>query len=116
MGLIHRRPPGANDAKDFRARERFDDDTYRTLALVGSVTVDLANITAGTVATFTIPVNGALANAQQTVALAPPSAIEAGLVWCGVVSANDVVTVRVHNTTGGGINPASAIWGARVFP
>lgn len=114
--LIHRRPPGPADIQDFRARERFDEDTFRCLSLVGKVQVNVGNITAGTVATFTIPVNGAVADQQQTVVVTPPSAIESDLVWCGYVSADDEVTVRLYNPTGGGINPADALWGARVFP
>lgn len=116
MGFIHRKPPSASEVQDFRAKERFDDDTHRLLSLVGSVTVDMGSISAGAIATFTITVNGALVDTQHAVCLAPPSAIEAGLVWCGFVSADDTVTVRVHNTTGGNINPASGVWGCRVLP
>ena len=116
MTLLHRKPPGPSDVKDFRARERFDQDTYSLLSLAGSVSVDVANIAAGAIASFTIPVKGARADQKQAVSLAAPSAIEAGLAWSGFVSAADVVTVRLHNTTGGGINPAPATWGARVLP
>ena len=116
MGILHRKPPGPSEEKDFRARERFDQDTYHLLRLAGTVQIDVPNITAGSIATFTIPVMGAKADEQQAVVLAPPSAIEAGLMWTGFVSADDVVTVRLHNTTGGGVNPADALWGARVFP
>lgn len=116
MAYIHRKPPGPSEEKDFRAKERFDEDTYRCLKMVGTVTTDIGSISAGAIATFTIPVNGAKVDAQHQVALSPPSTIDSGLTWSGFVSADDVVTVRVHNTTGGAINPASATWGARVFP
>jgi hypothetical protein len=116
MGLVHRKPPSASEVHDFRARERFDDDTHRFLSLVGTTTVDMGSISAGAITTFTITVNGALADQQHAVCLAAPSAIEAGLVWCGFVSADDTVTVRVHNTTGSPINPASGDWGCRVLP
>jgi len=116
MGLIHRKPPSVSEINDFRAREIFDEHTYQCLRLVGSTTVDVASIAAGAIATFTITVKGAKADEEHAVALAPPSAIEAGLVWSGFVSADDTVTVRLHNTTGGAVNPASATWGARVFP
>ena len=99
MGILHRKPPGPSDEKDFRARERFDQDTFSILRLAGTVQINVANITAGSIATFTIPVMGAKADEQQAVALAPPSAIEAGLTWSGFVSADDEVTVRLHNTT-----------------
>jgi hypothetical protein len=116
MGLIHRKPPSISEKDEFRAREYFDNDTYNTLRLVGSATVDVASISAGAIATFTITVKGAKADEEHAVALAPPSAIEAGLMWSGFVSADDTVTVRLHNTTGGAVNPASATWGCRVFP
>lgn len=116
MALIHRKPPSVSEKDDFRAREHFDEQTYQCLRLVGTVTVDVGSIAAGAVATFTITVAGAKTGQGHTVALAPPSGIEAGLVWCGLVSAEDTVTVRVHNTTGAPIDPASAEWGCRVFP
>ena len=116
MGKLHRKPPGAGEVHDFRARERFDQDTYDTLRFVGSTTVDMGSISAGAVTTFTITVTGALADEAFAVCLAPPSTIESGLVWCGFVSADNTVTVRVHNTTGSPINPASGVWGCRLFP
>jgi hypothetical protein len=116
MALIHRKPPGPAESKDFRAQERFDEDTFRCLHLVGTVTVNIASINGGAVGTFTIPVIGAKVASQHQVALSAPATINAGLVWCGFVSADDEVTVRVHNTTAGAINPDEAVWGARVFP
>ena len=116
MALIHRKPPGPSESQDFRAKERFDEDTYWCLKMVGTVTTDIGSISAGAIATFTIAVNGAKTASRHQVALSPPPTIEAGLTWCGFVSADDVVTVRVHNTTGGAIDPAEATWGARVFP
>lgn len=81
-------------------------------ANAGSATVDLGSIAAGAIATFTITVTGAAAG--DTVYVGPPSTIEAGLTWCAFVSAADTVTVRVHNTTAGAIDPASATWKAKV--
>lgn len=116
MALAHRRPPAISELKDFRAREQFDEDTYWFGSLVGTTTVDVGSIAAGAVATFTITVAGAKADQQQQVCLGPPSAIEANLMWCGVVSADDTVTVRLYNPTGSPIDPASATWGAWVRP
>lgn len=91
------------------------EEIWRQLALVGSVTVNVGNITANTISTFTIPVMGARVSGNQQVALGPPSTIEAGLTWCGFVSADDEVTVRVKAHAAGDVNPAEAIWSARVF-
>jgi hypothetical protein len=83
------------------------------LANTGSVSANPGAISAGAVATFTIVVDGAIAG--QTVLLGPPAALEAGLLWAGVVSANNTVTVRLYNSTGSPITPATAIWNARVM-
>lgn len=106
------KPPRTDNPDDL---QDFYEQIERHLTLVGTVTVDVANITAGTVATFTIPVAGCRVNKQQSVILAPPSAIDASLLWCGVVSADNTVTVRLYNPTAGGINPNSGVWGARVM-
>lgn len=116
MAIPLRKPPGVEDDKNFRALEAFHHELYQHLKLVGTTTVDVGSISAGAVATFTITVTGCKADQQQSVHLAPPSAIESGLVWVGFVSADGVVTVRLLNTTGSPIDPAEATWGARVQP
>ncbi len=116
MALVLRTPPGVAEADDPRALEYFHRALHDMLRLIGTTTVDMGSISAGGIATFTITVTGARVGQNQTVQVTPPAAIEAGLVWAGYVSSNDVVTVRVHNTTGGAVNPASATWGCRVMP
>jgi hypothetical protein len=76
----------------------------------GTNTVDVASIAAGAIGTLTVTVTGA--STGDDVDLGPPAAIEAGLTWCGFVSAANTVTVRIHNTTGAPIDPASATWRA----
>lgn len=115
MAVPIRKPPGVEDAQNFRALEAFHHELYQHLRLVGTTTVDLGSLSAGAVATFTITVTGCKADQQQSVAVAAPSALEAGLVFCGVVTDTNEVTVRVHNTTGSPIDPAEAVWGARVL-
>jgi hypothetical protein len=80
---------------------------------VGSVTTNIGSLSAGSVFSFNISVEGAVAG--DCVALAPPAAIETGLLWSGVVSANGTVSVRIYNPTSGAIDPASATWKAIVF-
>lgn len=109
MNTRVRQPPPTED----RALERFFEELYRLMSRVGSVTTDLGSIAAGTVATFTISVPGARAN--MTVQLGPPAGLEANLIWGGLVSADDVVTVRVLNPTGAPIDPASGVWNVRVM-
>ena len=79
----------------------------------GFATPDMASIAANGIATFNITVNGA--KAGDVVFLSAPAAIEAGLIWSGYVSAANTVTVRIHNTTAGAIDPAIGTWMARVI-
>jgi hypothetical protein len=106
------RPPRGNDPDDLAD---FLEQVERQLTLVGSRTLDVGSILAGAVGTFTIPVIGCKVNQDQTVAISAPSALATNLLWCGCVTANDEVTVRVYNPTGSSIDPASGTWGARVF-
>ena len=112
MSVKIQRPPRTDNPNDLT---QWYEEVERQLNLVGSRTLDVGNITAGTVSTFTITVTGCRAGQAQSVTLAPPAAIEANLLWCGAVTADDTVTVRLYNPTGAGINPGSATWGARVF-
>ena len=54
------------------------------------------------------------ASPGDVVSLGAPGAFEGNLTFCGWVSATDTVTVRLHNGTGGSIDPASATWRAMV--
>lgn len=86
--------------------------------LPGSATLDFPSIAAQTATatssqTLTITVTGA--NAGDTVAVGPPSGINAGLTWCAWVSAANTVSIRLFNNTAAAIDPASATWTARVI-
>jgi hypothetical protein len=111
-----RLPPGTAELKDTRALEYFLAALHAMMSPIGTVTIDLPSIAAGGIATFTIPVQGARPGQQQSVSLAPPDTVPAGLLWCGYVSGQDTVTVRVYNTTGSAIDPPAATWGASVRP
>ncbi len=106
------RPPRGEEPEDWAD---WCEQVERQLTLVGSRTLDIGSIGAGLVVTFTIPVIGCKVDQQQAVSIAAPSSINASLLWCGLVSADDVVTIRISNPTGGAIDPAEARWGARVF-
>ena len=117
MAIRLPRPTQSADKPDIRQLDYWRQTLYSLFALVGTnATVAPGLIGAGAIATFTITVTGCLKDQGQTVELAAPSAIEAGLLWSGFISANNTVTVRLYNSTGGGITPASASWSARVIP
>src|SRR3990167_9056424 len=113
-GFMPRQPPVDWGKADYREIRQFTEDIHRCLRRIGSGTVNPGGITTLTVATATITVTGA--RAGMTVELGPPAAIEANLIWCGAVTANDTVTVRIFNPTRSTITPASATWYARVLP
>ncbi len=78
-----------------------------------TATLDFPSIGANDTASLTMTVTGAAVG--DSVHLGAPSTIETGLVWSGYVSATNTVTVRVHNTSGGAVDPASATWRATVM-
>lgn len=109
-------PPGVSDNKNFRARESFDQAIEAQLKLVGSTTVDVANIASGASGSFTVAVTGAKAGKGQTVQIGLPATFNTGLVPWGYVSADGVVTVILFNGSAGAINPPSADYAVRVMP
>jgi hypothetical protein len=48
--------------------------------------------------------------AGQPVSVSPPSTIDGGLMWGAYVAADDTLTIRLGNLTGGAINPVSGTW------
>jgi len=73
-----------------------------------SATLDFPSISSNSTATQTITITGATVG--YPVLLGAPGGLETGLIFCGYVSATDTVTIRLHNVSGGSINPASADW------
>lgn len=74
-------------------------------ALAGSKVHDFGSITTINTATTTLTVTGA--QTGDTVIVNPSTALEAGLVVYGYVSAADTVTIVANNPTSGSIDPAS---------
>lgn len=69
------------------------------------LTTDIASISAG--ATVSATVECLTARAGQGVTVSPPATFNSGLTITAFVSANDMLTYRITNTTGGSIDPAS---------
>jgi len=95
---------GASTASAARTNLGFITDT---------ATLDFPSISSNNNEELTMTVTGAAIG--DIVMLGAPSAIESDLTWCGYVSAADTVTVRLHNSSGGAIDPASATWKATVI-
>lgn len=83
------------------------------MGLDGSASLDFPSIAAGSTAELNITVTGATAG--DRVILGPPSTLNAGLMVTGYVGSDNTVTIRLHNTTGGAIDPASATWRVSVL-
>ena len=80
--------------------------------LSATATLDFPSIGSNGTETLTITVTGAVAG--DSVFLGCPATLEAGLIFCASVTAADTVTVRMHNSSGGSVNPASGTFRATV--
>lgn len=52
----------------------------------------------------------------NVVSATPSFAINAGIIWCSYISAEDEITLRLHNSSGGAIDIATGDWKFAVFP
>lgn len=78
-----------------------------------TATLDFGSISGGATAELTVSISGA--SVGDVVVVGPPSVIETGLVWCCYVSSLNTVTIRLHNSTGSPVDPASASWRVAVI-
>jgi hypothetical protein len=81
--------------------------------LSATATLDFPSISNNAIETLTITVTGAVAG--DSVFLGCPAGLDAGLVFCASVTAANTVTVRMHNSTGGPVDPASGTFRATVI-
>lgn len=81
--------------------------------LSATATLDFPSIATNDTHTLTITVTGAVAG--DSVFLGVPAGLDAGLIFCASVTAEDTVTVRMHNSSGGSVNPASGTFRATVI-
>jgi hypothetical protein len=78
-----------------------------------TATLDFPSIAHNSYADLTMTVTGATTG--SVVIPGAPAALEAGIGFSMWVSAADTVTVRIHNMSGGAVDPASATWRATVI-
>lgn len=72
-------------------------------------TLNFASISANSAGTpLTVTVDGAMP--YDAVQLGPPPGINLGLDWCGVVTAENTVQIRIFNFTGSAIDPDPETW------
>lgn len=76
-------------------------------------TLNFPSIAANSIQELTMTVTGAQVGAS--VHLGAPSTLEANLIAFGFVSATNTVKIRLQNSSGSAIDPASATWRATVF-
>jgi hypothetical protein len=81
--------------------------------LSATATLDFPSISSNHTETLTITVTGAVAG--DSVFLGVPAGLDAGLIFCASVTAANTVTVRMHNSSGGSIDPASGTFRATVI-
>lgn len=76
-----------------------------------SVTLDFPSVAGGGTQDLPVTMYGArLAGTPSMVSVTPPVGLDAGLTASAFVSADDVVTVRLTNSTGGAIDPDSGVF------
>lgn len=97
----------------FRSWGDFFMDIWHAFKLVKGVlcvdaTIDFGSTAAHSTSTSNVTVAGARTNDVVDIGL--PATVDAGMQFDGHVSADDTVTVRAVNTTGGAIDPASATY------
>jgi len=78
-----------------------------------TATLDFPSVSSNSYEDLTMTVTGATVGAS--VFLGAPDTFESNLTFCGWVTAVDTVTIRIHNGSGGAIDPASNTWRATVF-
>jgi hypothetical protein len=81
--------------------------------LSATATLDFPSISGNDTHTLTITVTGAVAG--DSVFIGVPAGLDAGLIFCASVTAANTVTVRMHNSSGGSIDPASGTFRATVI-
>jgi hypothetical protein len=81
--------------------------------LSATATLDFPSIGSNGIETLTMTVTGAVAG--DSVFLGVPAGLDAGLIFCASVTAANTVTVRLHNSSGGSIDPASGTFRATVI-
>jgi hypothetical protein len=87
-----------------------------TKFLGATVTHDASSISAHDEETFTATVTGVLVAGANIVVVSTPTNYQAELITTANVTANDVVTVRIHNTdNGGSIDPPTATFNIGVI-
>jgi len=84
-----------------------------TKLLTATATLDFGSIAANGIGELTITVTGAATGDFAIVSA--PAALESGLTFSAFVSAADTVKIRLHNNSGGAVDPASASWKATVM-
>lgn len=92
----------------------FDDNGLRkTTVLTASAILNFPSIAANGSTDLSITCTGAAVG--DIIAVGPPAALNSGLIVTGFVVTANTVAVRVHNSTGGAIDLAPAIFSVAVI-
>lgn len=90
-----------------------DRENTRLTYAAGTVVWNPVDLADGDSTSTTVDAAGAVANVLHNVRVFAPYPLQ-GLIVGGYVSADDQVTITLHNTTGGNVNLASGTWGVVV--
>ena len=103
-------PPPLND--DYQLQE-FLRQARDFLTVTTTATLDFPNTLANATADLTVALRGV--KSGDAVLVSPPSTMVSGVIWCGFVSANDTITVRIQVSGAGAVDLAPGLWRITVF-
>jgi len=90
-----------------------DNEFNRLTQFANDFTWNPASVANGSYTSTTVTIKGIKANTKNHVRVFAPYSLQ-GLITAGYVSADDTVTVTLHNTTGGAVDLGSGEWGVIV--
>ncbi len=108
--------PGTSEQQNWRALEAFFSSVERLLRFVGTTTTTVGSISADAIAMVAVSVPGVRANEGQTVQVGLPASINPNLIPWGNVTADDIVTIYLYNSTGSAIVLPEYTLSVRVMP
>lgn len=106
--------PSSYDRETFaRVMAQQDRENTRLTFAAGTGVWNPDDVADGDSVTTTITAVGAVANVLHSVRVFAPYSLQ-GLIVGAYVSADDTVTITLHNTTGSNVNLGSGTWGVLV--
>jgi len=112
-GLAQQTPLSYVASTIARILRAIDMEFARLTQFAATVTWNPASVADGDSVTTTVTVRGVRAGIRSCVRVFPPYSLQ-GLMAGGYVSADNTVTIILHNNSGGAVDLGSGVWGVAV--